>query len=261
MLTRFARVLTSPGVLFQEMLRHLPVSVQTKLDLDLYARPQYAYGIWRAALQAKALGVPTISAIEFGVGSGRGLIVLEKLADELGAHVGVGIATFGFDIGTGLPEPKGYRDLPYLWRGGYYPMNEQRLRTMLRKSTLVIGDVKTVSVPDLPPVGFIAFDLDYYSSTKDAFKVFCAPSLPRVICYFDDVMNAEALQNEFTGELIAIKEFNDSHENMKIAQIRGLRQSRSIPAAWNEGMYALHRFDHPQYNTHISGAESHVRPL
>jgi len=74
-------------------------------------------------------------------------------------------------------------------------------------------------------------------------------------------VDPEALQNDFTGELLAIEEFNDNHENVKIAQIRGLRQSRSIPAAWNEGMYALHRFDHPQYNTHISGAESHVRPL
>lgn len=262
MLARLAKVMTNPGILLQKILRPFPVSMQTKLDLDLYPRPHYAYGLWRAALLARALEISTISAIEFGVGSGHGLLALEQLAEEISRHVGVEIKTTGFDVGTGLPEPESYRDLPYLWRGGFYPMDEAKLRATLQRSELVIGEVKdTVPSRVLPPVGFVSFDLDYYRSTRDAFAIFCAPTLPRVICYFDDTLNADALQNEFTGELLAIREFNDCHENMKIAQIRGLRASRSIPAAWNEKMYALHQFDHPLYDRHIPGAEGHVVPL
>jgi hypothetical protein len=60
------------------------------------------------------------------------------------------------------------------------------------------------------PVGFVAFDLDYYSSTTVAFRVFEKEHLPRVHCYFDDTIWPEsAYHNEYIGELCAIREFNE----------------------------------------------------
>jgi len=53
------------------------------------------------------------------------------------------------------------------------------------------------------PVGFVAFDLDYYSSTKSALSIFegsAATHLPRVHCYFDDVSsNDVACMNPYVG--------------------------------------------------------------
>ena len=44
------------------------------------------------------------------------------------------------------------------------------------------------------PVGFIAFDLDYYTSTLAALRIFDGPDayyLPRVLTYFDDISSGE----------------------------------------------------------------------
>ena len=83
---------------------------------------------------------------------------------------------------------------------------------------LCLGDIR-YTVPTFvekfvpAPIGFVAVDLDYYSSTVDALKVFDLPEsymLPRVLCYFDDIVGEDhVLQNEFVGELLAIREFND----------------------------------------------------
>lgn len=52
-----------------------------KLEYDAFARPHFAYGIYFAALQAKALGIKGISVYEFGVGWGGGLLEMEKVAE------------------------------------------------------------------------------------------------------------------------------------------------------------------------------------
>ena len=76
--------------------------------------------------------------------------------------------------------------------------------------------------------------------------------LPRVYCYFDDTMGSrEELYNEYTGELLAIREFNEQHMDRKIALIHGLAQYRIIKSRWCQAMYALHVFDHPLYNRYI----------
>jgi hypothetical protein len=104
-------------------------------------------------------------------------------------------------------------------------------------------------------LGFISFDLDYYSSTVEAFHVFSGAStsvLPRVICYFDDITgNCEAAFNIFTGELLAIAEFNAAND-VKIAKCEGLRFSRGhIPSEWHEQIYIAHLFRHPDYQLPI----------
>ena len=76
-----------------------------------------------------------------------------------------------------MPKPVDYRDLPHVWGEGFYVMNEDALRARLKNAKLVLGPVEE-TVPQtfrsgaVPPVGFVAFDLDYYSSTKAAFQIF-----------------------------------------------------------------------------------------
>jgi hypothetical protein len=101
------------------------------------------------------------------------------------------------------------------------------------------------------PIGFLAFDLDYYSSTKAAFAIFEGPRslyLPRIHCYFDDVASSDlGCMNEYVGELLAIKEFNSGHTTQKISRIEQLRANRPRWEIWQDRMYAYHDFQHPQY--------------
>ena len=125
---------------------------------------------------------------------------------------------------------------------------------------MVIGDVAK-TVPEFfeshnaAPVGFIAIDVDYYSSTVDVLRMFEAPAermLPRVLCYVDDCIGDDhEIHCEFVGELLAIREFNDSHDQRKIAKIHGLRHKRKIQQPWNDMMFAA-PFDHPMYTTHTN---------
>jgi hypothetical protein len=170
-----------------------------------------------------------------------------------------GDRVFGFDSGRGQPKPIDYRDLPCLWDEGFYAMDERSLRSELHDAELILGDVnETVDAfvragPD--PIGFISFDLDYYSSMNSAFRVFDGgpqTRLPRVFCYFDDILWPEkACYNEFTGEYLAIREFNEQNGLRKISKIPHLHRMRRYPADWNEQLYVFHDFEHPAYCTNI----------
>lgn len=264
------RLLSNPALAIQVLLKRSSlVPVETKVALDLFDRPTYGYGLWTASHEAMRLGIPAITAIEFGVGSGAGLIALDAIACEIEAATGVTIDVVGFDNGAGLPPPEDYRDLPYVYGTGYYPMDEDELRSRLKRAKLIVGDVKETLPAFLerpfPPVGFVSFDLDYYSSTKTAFGIFDEDTshyLPRVVCYFDDMSNSEALQCSYTGEALAIREFNGEHEDAKIDRIYGLRGARLIDATWPDMMFACHSFRHPLYNSQIvAEARDYVPPL
>jgi hypothetical protein len=117
-----------------------------------------------------------------------------------------------------MPRPIDYRDLPHVWRQGFFLIDAEKLRSRLVRATLVLGDLGMsvaawVAAPH-SPVGFVSFDLDYYSSTKAAFRIFESSAvgyLPRVYCYFDDVAsNNLSLVNEHVGELLAILEVTTS---------------------------------------------------
>jgi hypothetical protein len=270
-LLKVAAWLSNPTRLLQDALLHFKpdLPLETRLALDLFPRPNYAYGLYRAAVQARALDMPAISALELGVGQGEGLLALEAAAQEVESHTGVRIAMFGFDLGEGLPAPRDYRDLPYLYAPGYYHLELEPLRARLTRSELVLGDVAE-TIPSFlgrmpPPIGFVAFDLDLYSSTKTAMKLFeadYAHYLPRVLCYFDDIANEHALQTEYTGELLAVREFNAEHPHVKIDRITGFEYSRVIRDVWNIKMYVCHFFEHPRYNTHIvKEAALYVPPI
>lgn len=228
----------------------------------------YAYGVTQAAALARALGEPAVSVLELGVAGGQGLLELERLA--LAAQ-GTAVAVTGFDLGTGLPEPADYRDLPYVWRGGFFAMDERRLRASLRFAELRLGDIAVTAGEFLaeggPPVGFAAFDLDYCSSTLAAMRALLGgPAgrfLPRVLCYFDDTVGPhEEMHCEFTGALAAIGEFNAGSAARKVGRLSGLRYKPGVPdAAWTEGMYVAHLFDHPRYCDYVHPGDDRQLPL
>ena len=233
--------------------------------MDHVGYEPYAYGFDQAARLARTLGEPSFAIAELGVAGGNGLAALERLASGQDMPVTV----TGFDTGTGLPAPVDYRDLPYLWRGGHFGMNQAALRECT-DAELVLGDVGETAPAWLArqvlPVGFLAFDLDYYSSTTRALSgLLTGPPeryLPRVWCYFDDTVGGdEEIHSEHTGVLAAIAEFNAAHTGRKLAQPNGLRwKLGGTPAAWVEGMYVLHLFTHPRYCEYLhDGRDRQVR--
>lgn len=227
------------------------------LGQGVRTRPQYLWGVLLAVRVARALGLPAVSAIEFGVAGGNGLLALERAAEAARELSGVPVEVFGFDTGSGMPEPVDHRDVPWLIRPGWFAMDEQALRRRLTTAQLVLGPVAE-TVPRFtggshPPVGFVAFDLDYYSATVEALRLFDVAAdrlLPRVPCYFDDVFGYG--WSDFSGERAAITDFNSAHRDRQLGKIHGLRYSLPVSelrAPWHEQMYLLHAFDHPEYCT------------
>jgi hypothetical protein len=262
------RAIQIPG--FRSLWQRFPFgSVATRVRYGIFDRPHYAYGVYCAADLAKRLGLEAISVIEFGVAGGRGLIALENIARIVAREIGIQIHVVGFDSGQGMPKPLDYRDLPHVWNVGYYQMDVRVLRAALSPSTeLVLGPIEETVAVWLPKasVGFIAFDLDYYSSTKSAFRLFERESsnfcLPRVYCYFDDLMWPEhACHNEYIGELSAIREFNQDRDDKKICPIHMLRHMRIHEESWNEMMYVFHDFKHPLYCKNLTPAGERHRQL
>lgn len=254
--------LYSPGMAFSKVVSLTPFApFWLKCALDAFRRPYFVYGIVEAALQAQALGIDEISVIEFGVGEGGRLLEMEDHSRQVTRNLGVGVRVFGFDLGTGLPSPEDYRDSPYWWKRDLFKMDIEALRSKLETATLILGNVEDTAYTFFdayqpPPVGFISFDLDFYSSTVAAFRMLETDRLegflPRTFCYFDDIVGAdEELHSEFTGELLAIHEFNEKHRSRKLAKIHGLQHKRITPCPWADQMYVLHLFEHPHYSTSI----------
>jgi hypothetical protein len=223
----------------------------------IFPYPQYAYGVYCSALLAARLKVPRVTVIELGVAGGRGLVALEQASLLIERELGVGIDVVGFDSGEGMPPAGDYRDLPHIWAPGFYKMDQARLRARLQRAQLVLGDVGTTTRQWLEsrpaPIAFVSFDLDYYSSTRAALNLFEGPEsthLPRVHCYFDDVVSSPmACMNEYVGELLAIREFNEGHPERKICPIAGMRIHRPRWEMWQKQMYAFHDFTHSRYTS------------
>lgn len=230
----------------------------------LPVRPNYTWGVLHAASVASRTGVPEISVLEFGVAGGNGLVALEAVAGEAERVLGVGVRVYGFDTGQGLPPPRDHRDAPFLMKGGDFAMDQEALESRLDRAELILGDVdRTVPVfleSGPPPVGFISFDLDYYSSTRDALCLLdgdAAAFLPRILCYFDDVNFYP--WGDSLGARLAIRDFNQERQTRKIDALHGMRLAFGPDhrdEAWLEALYLAHLFDHPGYDefegTHLA---------
>lgn len=245
-------------------------SVVLKTEHGIWNRPHYAYCILSAAKLALSLGINRISVLEFGVAGGTGLVNMEKISKEVEEYFDIKIDVYGFDTGSGMPSPVDYRDLPHVWQSGFYEMEVDKLKENLDRAELVLGDVNEtipsfINRESLAPIGFIAFDLDYYSSTKNAFKIFSGSEgtrLPRVYSYLDDIVYPDyACHNEYVGELCAVKEFNEENEFKKICKLPNLRWMQRHQATWNEQIYIFHDFYHKLYTQLITPEGYHSRQM
>jgi hypothetical protein len=228
-------------------------SFRAKVAFDLVVRQQYAFSILLAADRAKEFGNNGVTIVELGVAAGAGLINMCKIADQAAKATGIDIHVVGFDTGTGMPPPQDYRDYPEAYRQGDFPMDVKRLRNALpANAELIIGDI-TKKIPAFLenmssdyPIGFVAVDVDYYSSAKQALAIFRGDPhkyLPRVAVHLDDI--GDEFCNAWTGELLAIDEFNCESEWRKIAPFPMLRSRRVFKnARWIDHLYIAHIHDH-----------------
>jgi hypothetical protein len=224
-------------------------NVRIRADWDASPRPHYLVGVLKAADRARFEGHPEVSVIEFGVAHGEGLLALQEIAEAVEQETMIRVAVYGFDTGQGLPDRSGdFRDQPDRWKTGDFPMDQDYLRSRLaRRTTLILGDV-AITVPDFvanvqhSPIGFIAVDVDLYSSTRDALRILTLPGkrmLLHVPMYFDDT--AMMQNHRFNGELLAIDEFNRDNDTVKIDVWRGVADGRAFPEQeWVKRMYAAH---------------------
>lgn len=222
--------------------------------------PNYLYGLLAAARTAMAVGSSSFSALEFGVAGGNGLRAMERHAQYIEQRLPLTISVFGLDSGAGLLPPQDPRDCAFALPPGEFAMDETRLRRELTRAELVLGPVEETVGPfveravagAIPPIGFVAHDLDVYTGTAATLEAFTAATsafLPRVSMYFDD-LTGYPYTNE-VGEWAAIRHFNEKSEQRKVGQMVNLGQSLGGLARlqnWPQHFFQLHVFDHPDYN-------------
>lgn len=238
-----------------------------KESYGLIERPNYAYGILRAADLARFAGKKRVTVCEFGVATGNGLMNMIELAEVIHQVTGVEIRIVGMDSGEGLPIVDGYRDHPELWSPGDFTMtNKEELRRRIgEKAELIFGDIAhtvegfVASLDESCPLGFISIDVDIYSGSKSALRSLLGPAelyTPALSIYCDDVQFFFA--NRWCGELRAIEEFNEENAMRKIdidRSLPGRRSDRTAP--WYDAMFACHILDHPlRSSSHARGKMS-----
>lgn len=220
---------------------------------DLLLREHYAFPLYLASVEARKLGWKEMTVVELGVGGGGGLLNLCELCRVFSRDIGLSYRIAGFDTGTGLPDPKDFRDHPEVWRAAQFTHDREQLKQSLSANAQIFyGDVAE-TIPRFwtdahaqAPIGFVVLDLDYYSSSKTALDgLFKGPAdryLPAVTMYVDDI-DVLLTYNEFCGEALAMKEFNSENERRKLER-KPVRVTRR-PKYWHRHIYCLHVLDHP----------------
>ena len=233
-------------------------NLELKIKWDLIIRQHHAYGIFEAAKLAKKLNLKEITIIQFGVANGAGLINIQNICSKISKFLDIGFRIYGFDNLIGLPKIETYKDHPDLYMNSDYPISDiNHLKKKLNKNVeLIIGNVsstiETFNKIDLTkcPIGFVSFDLDLYSSTKNALKIFDRESkhfLSIVNVYFDDLQSPK--HNSRCGALLAINEFNSENKFRFIEQHAFLQKQRIFQRArWINHMFQLHVLDHEDRN-------------
>ncbi len=208
-------------------------------------RRHYAQSMVIAAMQAVLCEHGKIAVVELGVAQGDGLLDLCKSANFFRNEFGIEVMVYGFDNAAGLPAPVDYRDHPEVWQERQFAMPDPDVlrRKLPGFCQLVIGDVGE-TIPGFAshlkdmPLAFVSVDVDYYSSTKRAMGLFGFDAgcyLPAMPVYFDD-MTTMLTWNEWCGEELAIKEFNEENALRKITR----KDNFNIPH-----FHVLQVLDHP----------------
>ncbi len=238
-------------------------STRARIGFDVLPLQFHAYGLLSAVELALANGKSAVTAIEFGVAAGRGLLNMADIAAKLTKETGVRIDICGFDGGTAMPPPIDERDHPDLYSTGDFPMDVPLLKRSLPPHVRLLLGAFSQTIPDFlethsvdSPIGYVSLDVDYYSSACQALEIFRGlPThyLPTTILYADDIIDRE--HNLWCGELLALEEFNRVDPYRKIDVYRYLRNRRIFKNAWwIEQMRTVHVLDHPKRRTPRTGA-------
>jgi hypothetical protein len=230
---------------------------------DAIPYTRYALGLLTAARYAREAGINGFSAVEFGVAKGNGLLALTRYAALVSQQTGLEIQVAGFDTGSGLPPPQGYRDVIWHYSAGEYAGDPDNLRKRLSgKAQYILGDV-AATFPDWLhatnlPLGFVSVDVDFYSSTRailDPLASIAAEKLlPITEFYFDDILCHGV--PHCVGELAAVTEFNKLNPSRQFDKEDWIREWRPYgEKLWLQRLYALYCFDHPRMKT----AHAHTR--
>jgi hypothetical protein len=229
-------------------------SFRAKVAFDLVDRRRSAVSLLKAADYAKAMGIPKIYAVEFGIAAGAGLVNLAQIGERVTRTTGVQIGLIGLDSGTGMPRPTDYRDYPEEFVEGDFPTPDRALveRNVPPGTRVVYGPLAETArgfLEDLDaPIGFVSLDLAFYSSTVDAMRALEGPAeryLPMTLVYLGAVLMDSA--NPAVGELLAVEEFNRSHPLRQVHPFTALREKRILKnGAWLNQIHTLHVLDHPR---------------
>lgn len=233
---------------------------------DRLERPSYAFCLWLATIQADRLGIPKLQIFEFGVAHGAGLTAICRLCEKITASTDVQFDIYGFDSDVGMPRLADYRDHPEIWRQGQFQSDHDAIRAQLpANAKLISGNIAdTLPVfmaetfdPSVP-VGFVSIDVDLYSSTQQCIPILRHPDpktyLPTTIVWMDDI-NDQLTVNNWTGEELAIVEFNETHSDRKLQELR-IRQNHP-PRGWHDHVYGLHVLNHPARTGEMPGGLLH----
>jgi hypothetical protein len=257
------------ALMARRILSRFPIgSWERRLRSGAVERPHYAWCVHYAALQARALGYRAMTVVELGVAGGNGLLCLCRHAARVKEETGIEVRVVGFDSGSGLPATHDLRDMHYRWPAGSFEMDHAALLALLAgRAELILGDVSETIPrwqPDAEaPLGVVCFDLDLYSSTRDALPILTQSNvLPRIWCYFDDVQSPPLpAHTSFLGEEAAIREFNEDparsrmRDNVSPARVfRG-----EYPESWHQHMWIYHRLNHPRYDECYSAQKHQLR--
>ena len=223
--------------------------------------PAYLYGLLAAARTARAVGAPAITAVEFGVAGGNGIRAMRAHAEVVRECYDVEVVVVGLDSGSGLLPADDPRDSPFALPEGEFAMDHAALVPRLDGAELVLGDVAETVGPlvdriaagALPPLGFVAHDLDVFSGTHAALRAIGRlpdeALLPRVPMYFDDISGYPYTTE--TGERAAITAFNETAGRRRIGWVENLEQTLGGSARWANWprhMFVLHTFEHRGYS-------------
>ena len=136
---------------------------------------------------------------------------MENIKSKFEKKYKLEIKIFGFDTFEGMPKSRNKYDQLYDWNEGDYYSRYNDVNSSLKYTKLIKGDVKNsinlklFNDHGISNVLIIFFDLDFFTSTNYAFKIFeksfSKILSPRVGLFFDNLHSS----SEFSGEYLSIK--------------------------------------------------------
>ncbi len=200
------------------------------------SRPDICSAICLATAQSICWGKKGVTLVELGVFKGDGLRFITQVVEHITKRIEMKYRVYGFDSFEGLQDFEGYKDHHEIWHPGQYKYTDydKMAKQFGDKATLIKGDVTNtiqeflVDHIDMDyPLGFISLDIDLYSSAKAALKIMedADPNkyIPTVLMIVDD-QDYLVTYNDWCGEGLAIREFNESNEFRKIQSRREIYQ-------------------------------------